>query len=102
MFRKDSNGDQFYQIYRYDVSTGNVTLLTDGHSRNESPVWSNSGELLIYGSNRRNGKDMDLWVINPLDPKSNKMLVQLEGGFWIPFDWSPDDRKVLVYHEFFV
>jgi len=25
------------------------------------------------------------------------MLAQLEGGFWVPYDWSPDDRKVLVY-----
>ncbi len=99
VFRKDKDGDQFYQIYRYDFSTGNVSLLTDGRSRNESPVWSNSGELLIYGSNRRNEKDMDLWVMNPADPKSNKMLAQLEGGFWIPFDWSPDDSKVLVYQH---
>src|SRR6185503_20064615 len=28
---------------------------------------------------------------------NDRMLVQLEGGFWIPYDWSPDDRKVLVY-----
>jgi dipeptidyl aminopeptidase/acylaminoacyl peptidase len=99
VFRRDTDGDQFYQIYRYDFSTGNVALLTDGHSRNESPVWSNSGELLMYGSNRRNGKDMDLWVMNPVDPKSNKMLVRLDGGFWIPFDWSADDQKALVYQH---
>lgn len=61
VFRKDTDGDQFYQIYRYDISTGGITLLTHGHSRNEAPVWSNSGDLLIYGSNRRNEKDMDLW-----------------------------------------
>ena len=99
LFRKDTDGDQFYQIYRYDISTGDITLLTDGRSRNESPVWSNSGELFIYGSTRRNAKDMDLWVMDPLDPKSNKMLAQLEGGFWVPFDWSPEDRSVLAYQH---
>jgi dipeptidyl aminopeptidase/acylaminoacyl peptidase len=99
VFRKDTDGDQFYQINRYDISTGDVTPLTVGHFRNEAPVWSNSGDLLIYGSNRRNEKDMDLWVMNPLDPKSNKMVAQLEGGFWTPFDWSPDDRKVLAYQH---
>ena len=25
------------------------------------------------------------------------MLAQLQGGFWVPYDWSPDDRKALVY-----
>jgi Tol biopolymer transport system component len=98
VFRKDTDGDQFYQIYRYDMSTGDVARLTDGHFRNEAPVWSNSGDL-VNGSNRRNEKDMDLWVMNPLDPKSNKMIAQLEGGFWTPFDWSPDDRNVLAYQH---
>lgn len=23
--------------------------------------------------------------------------MQLEGGFWVPYDWSPDDSKLLVY-----
>jgi dipeptidyl aminopeptidase/acylaminoacyl peptidase len=99
IFTKDTNGDELNQIYRYDMATGEVTLLTDGKSRNESPVWSNSGEWLMYGSTRRNGKDMDLYVINPLEPKSNRMLAQLEGGFWIPYDWSPDDRKALIYQH---
>ena len=66
IYSKDTNGDEFNQIYRYDIATGNSTLLTDGKSRNESPVWSNSGERLMYGSTRRNGTDMDLYVVNPI------------------------------------
>jgi dipeptidyl aminopeptidase/acylaminoacyl peptidase len=97
VFSKDSNGDEFYQLNRFDVATGDVTALTDGKARNESPLWSHSGEWLVYGSTRRNGKDMDLYIINPLDRKSDRMLAQLPGGFWVPYDWSPDDRRVLVY-----
>jgi dipeptidyl aminopeptidase/acylaminoacyl peptidase len=93
IFSKDTNGDEFNQIYRYDIAKGNTTLLTDGKSRNESPVWSNSGERLMYGSTRRNGTDMDLYVVNPSDPKSDRMLAQLEGGFWIPYDWSLDQEE---------
>src|ERR1700754_834377 len=70
IFSKDTNGDEFNQLYRYDLATGEVTLLTDGKSRNESPVWLNSGEWLMYGSTQRNGTDMDVYVVNPLDPKS--------------------------------
>lgn len=97
IFSKDTNGDEFYQLHRFDLATGDITLLTEGKSRNESPLWSHSGEWLVYGSTRRNGKDMDLYVINPLEPKSDRMLAKLQGGFWVPYDWSPDDRKVLVY-----
>src|SRR5258706_6591598 len=95
VFSKDTDGDEFYQLYRFDLATANITRLTEGKARNESPLWSHSGEWLVYGSTRRNAKDMDLYVMNPLDPKSDRILVQLEGGFWIPYDWSSDDRKVL-------
>lgn len=37
---KDIGGGEFFQFYRYDVATGDVTLLTDGKSRNTNPVWS--------------------------------------------------------------
>jgi dipeptidyl aminopeptidase/acylaminoacyl peptidase len=96
VFSKDVGGNEFFQAYRYDMATGNVTLLTDGKSRNTGGVWSNAGDWFAYGSTRRNGKDVDLYVINPSDPKSNRMLAQLEGGGWQVVDWSPDDRQVLV------
>jgi len=39
---------------------------------------------------------MDVYVIDPLDPTSNRMLAQLDGEDWAVFDWSPDDRKVIL------
>src|SRR5258707_185756 len=36
IFSKDTNGDEFYQLHRFDLSTGDITLLTEGKSRNES------------------------------------------------------------------
>jgi dipeptidyl aminopeptidase/acylaminoacyl peptidase len=96
VFSKDVGGNEFFQAYRYDMAVGNVTLLTDGKSRNTGGAWSNAGDWFAYGSTRRNGKDVDLYVINPSDPKSNRMLAQLEGGGWQVVDWSPDDRQVLV------
>jgi len=97
VFSSDTNGDEFYQLERYDIATGDITPLTPSKSRNESPLWSHSGEWLAYGSTRRNGRDMDLYVMNPLEPKTDRVLVQLDGGFWVPYDWSPDDRRILVY-----
>src|SRR5229473_2768541 len=42
IYRKDVNGNEVYQIYRYDIETHTNTLLTDGQSRNYYPIWSNS------------------------------------------------------------
>jgi dipeptidyl aminopeptidase/acylaminoacyl peptidase len=99
LFAKDIGGGEWYQLYRYDVATGNVTLLTDGKSRNLPGPWSSGGDQIAYMSTRRTGKDTDLWVMNPADPRSDHMLTQLAGGGWQPLDWSPDDKKILLAEE---
>ncbi|MDQ3684781.1 MAG: prolyl oligopeptidase family serine peptidase [Acidobacteriota bacterium] len=96
IFNKDVGGNGNFQIYRSDFATGAVTLLTDGQSRNSPGVWSRAGDRIIYSSTRRNGRDADLYVINPSEPGSNRLLAQVEGGGWGALDWSPDDRKILV------
>ncbi|MBW4420401.1 MAG: S9 family peptidase [Myxacorys californica WJT36-NPBG1] len=103
VFSKDVGGNEFNQNYRYDVASGNVTLLTDGKSRNSGGVWSNKGDRMVYTSTRRNGKDADFYVINPQVAKASaaptpedRLLAQVESGGWGAADWSPDDQKILV------
>jgi dipeptidyl aminopeptidase/acylaminoacyl peptidase len=96
LFSKDIGGGEWYQLYRYDVDTGNVTLLTDGKSRNILGPFSSKGDQVAYVSTRRTGQDTDLWVMNPADPKSDHLLTQLKGGGWEPVDWSPDDKHILL------
>src|SRR2546430_358318 len=99
VFMKDVGGGEWYQLYRYDVSTGDLALLTDGKSRNLLGPWSSGGNRVAYMSTRRTGKDTDLWVMNPADPKSDHLLMQLQGGGWEPLDWSPDDKQILLKEE---
>ncbi len=96
VFAKDSGGNEFYQLYRYDMGTGASTLLTDGKSRNSNAVWSSGGDRLAYSSTRRNGKDQDLYVVNPADPNSDRLLARLDGSGWRALDWSPEDRSLLA------
>jgi dipeptidyl aminopeptidase/acylaminoacyl peptidase len=99
VFSKDVGGGEFYQLYRYDTATGNVTLLTDGKSRNTDEHWSPSGKFIAYSSTRRTGNDTDIWLTEPAhpdDPKSNRILAQLTGGGWAVADWSPDDSQLIV------
>ena len=97
VFAMDKGGDEFTQLYRDDLATGDITLLTDGgRSQNSLGPWSHSGDRLAYGSTRRNGADRDVYVIDPRDPRSDRRLAELSGGGWQPLDWSPDDRQLLV------
>ncbi len=96
VFQRDLGGGEWYQLYRYDLAAGDVTLLTDGKSRNVLGPWSSKGGRIAYTSTRRTGQDTDLWTIDPSDPKSDHLLTQLTGGGWEPQDWSPDDSRILV------
>jgi dipeptidyl aminopeptidase/acylaminoacyl peptidase len=99
VFSKDVGGGEWYQLYRFDVKTGDVTLLTDGKARNLLGPWSSRGDEIAYMSTRRTGKDTDLWIMNPADPKSDHLLTKLEGGGWEPLDWSADDKQLLLKED---
>lgn len=96
VYSQDSGGGEFYQLYRHDVHDGKTTLLTDGKSRNTGGRFANSGVYLAYTSTRRTGKDNDIWVMNPSDPRTDRLLTELSGGGWGVLDWSPDDSLLLV------
>lgn len=97
-FSKDIGGSEFFQLYWRD-SNGKVTLATDGKSRNTGGAWAPSGKFLIYESTKRNGKDTDLYMMDPAKPSSEKMILQCEGGGWSGIAVSPDEKKVLL-HEY--
>ena len=99
VFMKDANGGESYQLYRYEMDTGKIRLLTDGKSINFLGPWSTRGDRIAYTSTKRTGKDLDLWVINPEEPRKNYLLTQLTGGGWHPLDWSTDDKNILLLEK---
>ncbi len=98
LFSRDRGGNEFSQLYRYDLADGRVTLLTDGgRSQNGFGPWSPDYKLRLYSSTRRNGADRDIYVMDPRDPKtSDRLVLQVNGGGWGPQDWSPDGKTLLV------
>ncbi len=95
VYNRDTNGNEQFQMYLYDIEMGKSALLTDGTSRNTEPVWSNAGDRIIFSSSPAGGKGVSLSVINPLDSKTNRLLVQSSGTYFKAYDWSPDDRQAV-------
>jgi dipeptidyl aminopeptidase/acylaminoacyl peptidase len=96
IFPKDAGGNEFAQLYHFNITTGKYEMITDGtKAQNSLPVWSNDGQKFIHTSTKRTGKDYDLYMGNVNDLKTTKLLLQVEGS-WGNGDWSPKDDKILV------
>jgi dipeptidyl aminopeptidase/acylaminoacyl peptidase len=95
VFEKDTGGGgEVNQLFRYDIATGALTMLTDGKSRNGDPVVSRSGRV-AYQSNRRDGKNRELHILNPRERNSSRLLAPTE-GVWAPLEWSSDESSLLA------
>ena len=80
VFGKDVGGNEFGQLYRHDIATGAVTLMTDGgRSQNGGVLWNRGKDKFLYSTTRRNGADRDLWIMNPLNPQDSKPIAELSG-----------------------
>jgi len=98
LFAKDAGGNEFTQLYRYDVAKGKITMITDGaRAQNGNVTWNKKGSKIIYTSTRRNGADRDIYMMDPLDPATDKKVLELKGGGWNISDWSDDERYVLLH-----
>jgi dipeptidyl aminopeptidase/acylaminoacyl peptidase len=91
---KDNGGDEFFQLYT--LADGRLNLITDGTSRNSFGAWSHEGRWVGYASTRRNGRDNDLYVVDPRDPSTDRLVAQVDGGGWGFADFSPDGRTAVV------
>lgn len=91
---KDRGGDEYFQLHT--LKDGRLTLLTDGQSRNQINAWSADGELIGFSSTRRNGVDSDLYVMNPRDPSSARMVHESKGGGWALTAFAPDKKTAYV------
>jgi dipeptidyl aminopeptidase/acylaminoacyl peptidase len=96
VYAKDVGGGEFFQLFRQDLDSGKVQLLTDGKSRNTGGAWRKDGGRMAFSSTRRTGSDTDIWTMDPRDPATAKLVLEVKGGGWGATDWSPDGKALLV------
>jgi protease II len=99
VFSQDVGGGEFYQLHRLDLAEGKTTLLTDGRSRNGNARFSRDGHWLFHNSTRRNGRDTDVWRMDPQKPESAELILEVSGGGWAVLDVNEDGSQVLVQNR---
>ena len=94
IYSRDIGGSEFYQLFRFDLASGDSALLTDGKSRYSNVVWSRDGQRFAYTTTERNGSD---WDIHAQDVDGTKTVVLAAGGpGWYAADWSPRGDRLLA------
>ena len=100
VYMQDSGGDEYYQIHKLDLATGkSVRLTAGGKTRNGAPKWTRDGKSFAYTSTRRNGKDNDIWLMDPDQPEKTRLVAELP-GHWSVGGWSRDDKTIIAEEWF--
>jgi dipeptidyl aminopeptidase/acylaminoacyl peptidase len=96
LLEMSAGGSENDQIYFFDRANFKTHLLTDGRSKNRIDTVSDDGRQMVIGSTQRNGRDTDLYLADPRQPGSMRMLMEVSGEFWGAADWSPDGKLLLL------
>ncbi|MBS0204593.1 MAG: prolyl oligopeptidase family serine peptidase [Planctomycetes bacterium] len=92
----DAGGNENDQVYLLDRRNFQTRLLTDGKSRNKLGAVRHDGSQIVITSNQRNGRDVDLYIADPREPASMKLLMPVEKQSWNAYDWSRDGKTLLI------
>jgi dipeptidyl aminopeptidase/acylaminoacyl peptidase len=95
LFTQSVGGDENFQLYRLDQKSGKAVLLSDGKSRHEIGALSQDGALLAYAKNSRNGKDMDLFLLDT-STGASESLFEVKDEAWSVADFSSDKKTLLL------
>ena len=95
IFAKDRGGDEFFQGFRQDLTTGDVAPFTEAGTRNGSLIWSDDGAQAAWYRSTGADPDWDIMIGDPADPSSVRVAHEGEGALF-PSDWSADGSKLVV------
>lgn len=95
LYTRDAGGNEDFQIFLFDPASARSTRLSEPGTRNLSPAWSPDGRRVAWASTVWEEPNHMIWVAEPGDPDSRRMIVQAEGTT-VPLEWSPDGRTLLL------
>ena len=105
VFERSSGGNEAHQLYRLDLPSKQVSLLTDPDQRHEMQGWlHNSSQLLVMSvpldktasGGTRATISQTLKLMDPRQPKTARTVAILPGGGWFAGGVSWDDTQVAL------
>jgi dipeptidyl aminopeptidase/acylaminoacyl peptidase len=105
VFERSNGGDEADQLYRLDLSSRQVTLLTDPKERHDIQGWLHASSQLLVGSvpldrtaqgGSREQVRQTLTLIDPAQPTKRRRLADLPGTGWQVGGVSWDDRRIAL------
>ena len=105
VFSRSSGGNEAHQLYRLDLDTRAVTLLTHPDERHQMLGWLHGRSELIYSAvpldrtaegGTRSAPATTLWLIDPMKPEDRRKLAELPGTGWFGGAVSWDDRQLAL------
>lgn len=105
VFARSNGGDEADQLYRLDLDSRAVTLLTDPTRRHTIETWLNRSSQLLVSSvpldrtaqaGTRDEVSQTLTLIDPAEPTRQRRVAELPGTGWGVAGVSRDDRQVAL------
>ena len=90
--------DGHAQLFTQRIGDHAAQALADAGARDDAPLWAHDGRRLAFASDRRNGSDFDVYVVENGSAAGARLVVG-GGGRWRVLDWSRDDRALLLRRE---
>jgi dipeptidyl aminopeptidase/acylaminoacyl peptidase len=91
----DTDGDEQHRLYRWDLGEAEPVLLTTAAERASFGAFERDGKRIAYTSTRRNGRDFDVYVMDPERPDSDQRVLEVD-GMWAVAGWSPIADELLL------
>ncbi|WP_341889939.1 prolyl oligopeptidase family serine peptidase [Variovorax sp. YR752] len=105
VFERSNGGDEAAQLYRLDLDSRQVTLLTAPGERHAIEGWMNRSSQLIASSvpldrtaqgGTRDEVRLTLTLFDPARPTQRRRLAELPGTGWEVGGVSRDDRRIVL------
>lgn len=96
LFSRDQGGDENFQVFAFDASTGQSRLLSDGMGRKTGATWSHDGTQVAW-TKTMDGATKGI-VVASLDNPEDRRTVFTGDGWWGVMDFSEDGSQLLIFN----
>ena len=96
IFAKRRGGRANARLYLETLGGARTRPVTTAAAGAHAPLWSNAGHSLAFARAAAAAEGDEIDVIASAAPASPRVIVTGDGGYPVPLDWSPGDRRLLV------